>query len=112
MSDLNLHLSFIASNDCLLGLRGKGDAQPRPDKVLIIKLSFIEIVLPFQAELLRPQVMFFRSHRTSILSFEATPYHLIDLREPDPEDLCQDLFGSLQLHSLQITVHYLILWLD
>ena len=54
-----------------------------------------------------------KAHRAHVFSFIAAPDHLLNLREPDLEDLSQDLLGRLELQGLWIAMHHgPLLWTD
>ena len=73
----------------------------------------LEIGTLFQPELCRPQLFFFRDYTLKASGFKAVPDHLINLRDPDPEDLRQDLLGRLELQGLWIAMHHShLLWPD
>jgi len=70
-----------------------------------------------QPELLRPQPFFFSAHIIIVRSLKTVLDHLIHVREPDPEDLRQDLLGHLELHGLWLHPrcamhHSSLLWPD
>ena len=55
-----------------------------------------------QPELLRPQTSLFAAGFLGGDFLKAVLDHLIHFREPDPEDLGQDLLGRLELQGLGI----------
>jgi hypothetical protein len=76
-------------------------------------VEVLEIGTLFQTEICRPQPFFFRDYTPRANGFKTILDHLIHLREPDLEDLSQDLLGRLELQGLWIAMHHgPLLWPD